>query len=462
MSGIAADSNRSRFLWLAAGIVFIGLLMRAVYVLAAQVDLPIRGDSAEYVLYAWNMVHRGVYSMSLPTDAAAVSSGFRAPGYPWLLASMMRMAGHSELPLRPLGDGLWALGYVNDTWMRWVLYAQVLLGTMTIALSIAVSRFWLRPGWALLVGVMVAFWPQSVTFTGALLSETLFAFSVMLAVWLCLVAQRRRHLGWMVAGGLAFGFAYLVNPIIILLPMMWASGLFMRRSTRTIGLCLFLVTLVAPGAWAVARHADPPGQNATQHAEIAFVVGTWPDYYSALAWHLKDPVAARLIAQENIEQDTLIRDPRAGLALIRARMADDPLGYVRWFVWEKPFLDWDWSLRLGGSDIAFPVTTHSPYDDYPSFRALRWGFRQINPWLYALSLLTLLWMLVLLVRKRATAAQPWLPAAVFICITLAHVILQAEPRYSLPFRPIEFVLVVWLLQQVAALVRNRRSSPQAA
>ncbi|MBS0192658.1 MAG: hypothetical protein JSR34_00225 [Proteobacteria bacterium] len=454
---VACGKENSRYVLLAACLMLLGLAIRSIYVLVAQVDFPIRGDSNEYVLYAWNWVHRGIYSMALPTDTSIEPSGFRAPGYPWLIAAAMRWAGHSDLPFRQLPNGLWTIGYVSDAWMRCVMFMQVLMGAASVGLSMAVARFWLRPGFSLLVGALVALWPQSVTFTGALLSETLFSFTLLLAFWMFLYAKRHASNVWMSASGFMFGIAYLVNPVVGLFPLLCAFGMFWRRASRNLGIALAVSALLAPIGWSVARHADPTGMGATQRAEIAFVVGSWPDYYSAYAWRFKEPSAAWIVAQESREQDAFMRDRAAGLAMIRARFAEDPAAYVQWYLLRKPFLYWDWALRIGASDIAFPETRHSPYDVYASFRAMRSVFERLNPVFFWFALAGVLWTVAGSLRsaRSSVTTLPVLPAALLIYVTVLHSVLQAEPRYSLAFRPFEFLMFAWVLQYVLTFLGYR-------
>src|SRR5215472_18356907 len=92
---------RRRFLLVAGLIVLLAMSLRALYVEMAQVEFPIRGDINQYVLYGWNLAHRGTFSTALPAAPTAVPDSYRGPGYPALLAAAMLAAGHSDLPLSP-------------------------------------------------------------------------------------------------------------------------------------------------------------------------------------------------------------------------------------------------------------------------------------------------------------------------------------------------------------------------
>ncbi|MGH8040720.1 MAG: hypothetical protein ACREPN_01605 [Rudaea sp.] len=448
--------DRRRFFVLALAVVFLALAVRVVYVNVARVDFPIRGDVNQYVLYAWNLVHRGVFSTSLPDAAVAMPDSYRGPGYPAFLALMMQLAGHSDLPLRPGPHGLMVLGFATDTWMRYTLALQVVLSVATVGLTILIARLWLSRGVALCAGLLVALWPHLITFTGALLSETLFAFAVTLALWLVCVAARKRSVALTAAAGAVLALAYLVNPVIAIFPLL-AAGVLWAGCKRKLAVVLLLVFVVAPLGWGLRNAQLSGGQGALARAEQNFVVGAWPQFYAAYNSRFDNAISARILQAEREEEAAFARDPAHGLALMRERMALDPGYFATWYLLEKPWLFWDWSIRIGAGDIYFLETTHSPFVRYTALRMIERTLRLFNPVLFALALVaTLLWLWRFVAdRGPARADMPILPIVLFVYVTAVYVALQAEPRYSIPFRPIEILLACWALTQIAAGVRRR-------
>lgn len=69
--------------------------------------------------------------------------------------------------------------------------------------------------------------------------------------------------------------------------------------------------------------------------------------------------------------------------------------------------------------------------------------RTLNPIIFGLALLFAIYALA----KRAPAAS--ILALSFAYFTAVHMVLQAEPRYSVPYRPIEFLLFVGALATAA-------------
>lgn len=452
----AERRKRREFGAAAALVVLLALLLRALYAWTAQVDLPIRGDVNQYVLYAWNLVHRGTFSSSMP-DAALVADSYRGPGYPLLLALAMKLAGHSDLPLRALPGGFAVLGYADDTWMRYALASQVLLGTATVALSVLLARLWLSRPLALCAGLLVALWPHLIVFSGVLLSETLFGFTLVAALYAaCRAASTRRALPAALAGAL-FALAYLVNPVVGLFAPMLALGWALRGRRREAMLLLGVFAL-APAAWALRNANVENAGSAVERAAQNFVQGSIPQYLVAYNSRAENAVSAQIVELATEETRLLLADPAAGLAGIAQRMREDPGFYAAWYLWQKPYLLWDWSIRIGWGDIYFLETRHSPFERIAvlalSKQALQWS----NPWLFVLAAAAAIWYGARSLRRSLQVPPaPALLALFFLYVTFLHDILQAEPRYSIPYRPVQIVLALAALAGLAAALRRRLS-----
>jgi 4-amino-4-deoxy-L-arabinose transferase-like glycosyltransferase len=443
----SGERRRHRqFVVVAALIVFLALALRVICVAGTKVDYPIRGDINQYVLYAWNLVHHGTFSTALPDAEQVLPDSYRAPGYPAMLALSMFAAGHADLPLRAAGQGQAVLGYASDTWMSYALAIQIVLSAATVLVTILLARFWLARGPALTVGLLVCLWPHLVAFSGTLLSETLFAFAVALSLWLLCLAQKRSTPVMMAAAGISFGCAYLVNPVIFFFPLMIAAML-LRQHQRRLGITLALTFLLAPGVWALRNASVHSASDATERALDTFVIGSWPQFYAAYNSRFDNEISAQIIAAENEEEKLLVRDRWQGLAAMRERMALDPAYYVGWYLLSKPYLLWDWALRAGASDIQFLETASSPWDRYPVLRAVKSVLQAANPLLFiaAASATLLLFWRGLLRRREYDQPLPVILAVLFAYVTCVHVVLQAEPRYSIPFRPVEILLACWLV-----------------
>ena len=453
------DRGRRPFGLAVALVLLLAALVRVVYVLGAQVDLPIRGDVNQYVLYAWNLTHRGVFSSALPS-AAGIPDSYRGPGYPLFLALAMWLAGHSDLPLRESPQGV-VLGYVTDTWMQYALAAQVFLGTATVLVSIVLARLWLARAAALAAGLLVALWPHLITFSGTLLSETLFCFTGVVSLYLCALAEFRRRPGIAAGAGLSFGFAYLVNPLIGLLPLLLSAVLWLRGQRR-LAIALLAAFAIAPGIWAIRCATVTGASGSTERVALNFVVGSIPQYFTAYNSRFDNAISKQIVDFASTEAGLLVADPIAGAAEIAERMGQDPGFYAAWYLWHKPYLLWDWAIRIGSGDIYFLETGRSPFERLAALRLIKSAAEVLNPLLFVLALVAALRTTWCTVRRSPVEFPMVVLTVFFVYVTVVHVVLQAEPRYSIAYRPEQILLALGAVAGVWDWWRKRIESPAAA
>ncbi len=452
---------KSRFVAIAAAIVLLALLLRAFYLFDAKVENPIAGDINQYVLYAWNMTHADTFSSTLPSDGPIIPDSYRGPGYPAMLAVAIRLAGNAGLYLRAAGHGRMALVAEPATWIAYTYVAQAILGALTVLLAIAVARFWLGRSPSLCVGVLTALWPHLISFTGVLLSETLFGFVLLLAVWLLLRAQRRNSV-WLAAGsGLTFAAAYLVNPLIALFPLVAGGALLFRRQAQ-LAVVLVAIYLIGPSGWALRNAAIPRPAASYERAAQNFVQGSWPIYLDALNARFSNPIADAVYRSEADEEQAFLAKPSTGLRLMADRMKQRPGYYLTWYLLKKPFSLWDWGVHVGSGDIYFLVTPVSPFTHVPALKWMKAAFEMFNPLFFALALLATLVIALRFLRRSSKAGfAEGIIALLLLYLTAIHTVLQAEPRYSVPYRPEELLMAVtaavWLVDRIVR--RHGKNEP---
>ena len=433
---LAGDRERRRFMLLAALVALFGLGLRLLYVFGARIDAPIYGDGMQYMAYAWNVVNHGVYSSS----AQLVPDSYRSPAYPLLLAAGLAMGGNDL-----------------DSAVRYAQILQALLGAATVLLTIALARLWLSRALALAAGLLVACWPHLITFAATLMSETLFGFLLVLAMFLTCLGAERSQRRWLAAGGLAFGAAYLANSVILLFPLALVL-LLCRRGRFAHALVLLLAAAVVPVGWGWRNASLPGSAGEFHHAVDGFVWGSSPVYMLAFNSRWVSPEAKRIADLEQQETQRVLEDPAGGLAMIGQRMREDPLAYAAWYLLEKPYLLWDWGIVIGNGDIYYPLTRQSPFERIALLAAMKRVAQWINPLLFFLALAgaaTFAWLGAL--RPQATAFVAAALALFFLYVTAIHAVFQAEPRYAIAYRPEQMVLALGFLAQLAAWLRAPRS-----
>jgi hypothetical protein len=426
---------RPRFAFWTGAVVLLAFLIREYFVLVTVIDIPIRGDVRDYVVYALNLYRHCIFSMSSQANITPIPDSYRSPGYPWLLALCMW--------LRPSGGG----------WYHLALQIQVLLGTDTVWLTALLARKWLGIGWAIAAGLLLAIWPHHVAATGALLSEVAFGFTLMAGLYCFALATESRGSTALVLSASFFGYAYLINPLIALFPpvlalMAWREK---RRHAALLFFGIFLVPVLA-FSWRNSQ-LDDDGAIAGRpgRAVVNFVQGSWPQYGSAWQGQLSgDPTSVSNMEAIGLEIQQLNDTPAIGMATISARTSKDPGHYAAWYLWRKPLLLWSWDVQIGGSGIYSLAVQHSPLDANPLLRSSTAALRVLNPFL---SLLALGGMLAIFIGGQLR--KPWAPAvalptaAIAIYLTSVHTVFQADPRYANAYRGIEILLVFTALKLLA-------------
>lgn len=443
MNTSVISAGRSRFGVMLVLVALLAFAVREHYVLSTVIDIPIRGDVREYVAYAWNLVTYGIYGGTMPPDFP-IADDYRAPGYPWLIALGMQ--------LWPQDPSWSALG----GWYPFMLQLQVVLGALTALLAALLARHWLSPAWAIVAGLLSGLWPHHVAATNVLLSEVAFGFFLAAALTAFARAWKTGRRLWWVIAGLAFGYAYLVNPLVLLFPPCLAALAWWhrQRAPAAILLAVFLV----PVAGLAIRNAnvDVVDRGSGYRATLNFVQGSWPDYHqAAVLYRNGNPIAIAITNEINAETAALRSDLPAGVSRVAARMRLDPASYLRWYA-SKPWLLWGWDIRIGAGGIYFANVRNSPLDRLP-LRLVVVTYHTLNPLLTTLTVFGGLCLMVLGLRQRDT-----LPAAAAgalgTYLTLLHVVLQAEPRYAIAYRGLEAVIVVTALSAGTQWLRSKRTA----
>lgn len=424
---------------LLALIVLLALAVRENFVLTSIVEVPIRGDIRDYVNYAWNLVHHHVFSLVPPAEATPIADSYRSPGFPWLIAACMAV-----LP--------------NAGWYFVALQAQILLGTATVALVGLLGRIWL-PAWAaLLAAALLALWPHHIAASGALLSEVLFGFTLVAALYL--FEQKK----WMAAGAM-FGFSFLVNPLIALFPPVLAAVRWRRfdRRNLTIFLIIFLIPVAAWSARNALTDQDPSAR--TGRLATNLVQGSWPLYHAAYrASFAGMPGAKALLVHIGEEEQLLANNPAAGLRQIGQRFQRAPLVYLTWYGIRKPWLLWDWNIQMGWGGPYFLEVEKSSLERVPVLRVISRGFELVNPALTLLMALGITMIAYSAWRARRTEVG-FDVCLLALYLTAVHVVLQSEPRYANAYRGIEALLVAAAVSGIVAAIGARaqgKRTPLAA
>jgi hypothetical protein len=192
----------------------LGVLALSLRIGAAEMILArkraLLPDSELYWAYAESILKDGAY-------VAGEGGARRTPGYPLFLAGVWKLAA---LPIT---------GGFDLPRQRAALWAQSLLGAATAVLAGWLALRWEARGWlpansSLFATALVALDPLQIPLSGLLLTESPFAFLLVLVVALAGGMEGKVGLGRGVLAGSVAGAAVLVRPSILLLfPFAWAG-----------------------------------------------------------------------------------------------------------------------------------------------------------------------------------------------------------------------------------------------
>jgi 4-amino-4-deoxy-L-arabinose transferase-like glycosyltransferase len=440
----AQPGSTSNFRLLLLAVFLLALGLRLHFVAASTFENVIRGDSVEYVGYAYNLVNRGVFSSVRPDAVVAPPDSYRGPGYPAFLAVAIAAAGNSL------------------SWIGWVRCAQAIMGALIALLTAILARRMLPPAAAIASGMLVAVWPHLITINAYLLSESLAGFLLMLALTVSVIAVRAPSSWRLAAAGLLWGLAYLVNPIFLLAPLLFLPWLF-REQKKNLLLVFLLASWLMPIAWSFRNASLPDGGKSTSSRALTnFVQGSWPDLYAAYDSRNAAAEPALIMSQISAEDNLIQSDKLAGLSSMFARMSKDPWRYAFWYLAYKPFMLWDWSIQGGNGDLYVFPTERSPFEQPGLFGAIKYVTKAINPLFFLVAVVYGLVKGVLLFRRGARYKDfpSMLLVLLFAYLTMVHAVLSAEPRYSIPYRPVEFLMVILAAHALYGRLRAVRTTSQ--
>jgi len=200
-------------------------------------------DSAAYLELARSLTERGEFSRGVqlaghsPENPADLET-FRTPGYPFLLAVLMRLPG----PTIPLVLGL-----------------QILLDAVAVGLVFLVGCEVLPLRWAFAAGLVQIVDVARVVYSNMVMSDVAFTFLLSVAVWLVVSADPERTMGRAALAGIALTAASAVRPVGILVFVPVGVFLLIRKAGSKAIAALTVAAMVFPAAWTV-RNGVRAGQ----------------------------------------------------------------------------------------------------------------------------------------------------------------------------------------------------------
>jgi hypothetical protein len=130
---------------------------------------------------------------------------------------------------------------------------------------------------------------------------------------------------------------------------------------------------------------------------------------------------------------------------------DNPGHYIQWYFYEKPKILWSWDILIGVGDVYIYSVTTSWFQTSDFALAIHSIMKSIHWWLFFLCAFG-----GIVIVKNLRCDKGEIVTVIFtlvVYVSAVYVILQAEPRYSIPLRPVMYLGAMFGLWQIRCLMR---------
>ncbi|WP_162846055.1 ArnT family glycosyltransferase [Seongchinamella sediminis] len=428
----------------ALAIVACGALLRLAYNSETFFIDPVQGDAAYYYQYAINLVEHGTFSKERSDNPTP--DNYWAPGYPAFLAANLQLAGS-----------------FNVEAYDWILHSQVAVAAGAIWLLFLLGRMFMPGYWPLLPATLLAFSPHHVSLGSYALTETLFGFTLLAAIYFLARALLLQKAADYLMCGVALATSYMVNPVCLVVAPAVALGLWLFRaqsndeSDHRLNLgkasLLLLPLVVTASLWSLrSAIVVPEGSSSSGDRLLAnLTVGLYPHYHEKWKASVLDPEAGVVVPGAGVSDSYA-----TFFAELGQRFSEAPVEMLTWYATGKPNQLWQWNLLTDQGDIYFNTVLYSLYHISTPALVSYSIMHTLHPWLLICSLLGAL----LVICDRSTLPSVTLPVityAAVLAISAVYVLTQAEPRYSVPLRPELYLTAVFFIWQACEYLKTLRT-----
>ena len=397
----------------------IFILAFVVRASSAALGLWWAGDSPVYLAIARNIAF--YHSFSLTTGVPTAS---RPPLYPFLIA---------------------AFWWTDSAPIVAVVLVQIICSASTVVLVYLIAKDHFSHRLALIAALGATFAPMTVHYTAVILTESVFTFLVTLGFFL----WGRNH---GVQSGLAFGVAALTRTVVIPFVACLVLLTFLRswRHNRRLYLLIFVSAIGVTSVWLIRNAVVFRKFILVQSTGygVNLVAGTTEtQIYGDDVW----PKVLKDLESNKDTQDEADTD-RKYLRRAVERVKTDPSRYLRTRLKQYPrlFLD-SGDYLLGSSNITFNEALQKR-------RALvviiKLSFMVGNIAVFVLAIYG-----IFLERRRFVLLSHITLFPVFL--SLIHLPMWIESRYSLPMMPLVLILAARGIEKLLTKLSNRYRVPRS-
>jgi 4-amino-4-deoxy-L-arabinose transferase-like glycosyltransferase len=427
-------------------IIVLALGLRVHTVLTTEVVVPLRADAGEYFLYAYNLNHFGIYSKSANGFAQRGQpepDAYRTPGYPLFLA-------------------LFVDGKASEKMLAHILLAQSLLSTLAVYLTFLFCRKIFSEPKSLVVALLTAISPHLINVNTYILSESLFSFFVVLFFWVLSRMKEPINPKLFLILGMLLGLAALVRPVIqyfVVLMFFLSIFTYGLRKGGQAGAVILAGYLLVFGPW-MARNLSTLGvlaDDQVKYYNIKF--GLYPGLM-----YQDDPKTYRYPYRFDPRASEVKPELGSVFQEIKRRFTSEPVRHLKWYLYEKGIMYWSWHMVVGtGEHLIYPVA-QSPYFHHPLFTTTSEVMKILHWPLVFFGMLGSILIWIPRFNKDFNTKQLFFIRALSLLLvyfTAIHVLSFPLPRYSIPIRPLLYMMAFVPLAPLQALLKRWENSHPA-
>jgi len=459
MSNSPAKPELWRLLATLALLFLLAFAIRLLYQRESIVDGNFRADAYKYTVAARNLWHHGIYSLDRQAEDGSPPKHRTdlRPGYSLFLVPFFSGSPNT-------------IEFVERVGMT-----QAALGALTVVLTFLIARLCLAYAWSLLVGILTALSPHLIVMDSMILTESLFTFCTILGVLLFMASWKTHnsYLTFLAAAVLTLSFYVravniLLLPVLVLVYLLhedrpgWAPRKIVLRqlAVSLLGFVLIVSSHQAFRHFTDGEAVSPEGveYSSTSTVWTGLLTGAYPGFLEPGS---NPPVHAY---KNDDAFPGMQRDKSFALSVLGKRFLDRPASYLLWYLGGKQVFVWRWDNSYNDDVYIYPMR-RTGFDANAFLWVIHRTMRLIHWPLYALTLFSILGYAAFRWSGHLGAGTRLylVPVIVFVYYlgiwsTIAHL-----PRYSIPVRPISYVLAAGALSALALATTGmiRRGSLRA-
>lgn len=299
-----------------------GFVLRLYFLIKYGNGITLNSDDRGYVNSARHLLGSGVL-----TYGDITPSVFIMPAFPLFLSLMFSL-----------------FGVENGQLAARLLQIVVNMADCYLIYLIA-ARFFTGKVFALVVAVIIIFYPANVIMPGLLLTETWYTAALTACVYLCILFLKKPSKKLSVALGIAFSCAMYFRPVIALVPILVCTFLFLKDygipfyEKLKLGFIWAVVMAVLLSPWWIRNYVDyRTFIPFTASSGNPLLYGSYINYEGIKNGNRLDWPTGK----NKYETDELQK--KLAVVRIKAGFKNNFWGYLRWYtvgklerLWKQPF-----------------------------------------------------------------------------------------------------------------------------